>query len=219
MISPLAIPDIPLTELHQLLRKEGCQACKLGQQRDLKGPIYFRGNQKAIWGIFGEAPGRIEDRDGTPFCGPAGRLLDAMLKTMNLTPEQQPIISNAALCRPIAPAGSGKENLRPVEIDKEALSICRPYTRHLVKKTNLKFIVLAGNTAFEAFLPNVKKKSFTETLERIYFSEEWEGIAFTSIYHPAFLLRKKNNPDTYQPYREKTVRCLNLIQQCIEDYT
>jgi len=216
MLSPNDIPQDSLETLHSLLRKNGCSGCKLGQQEDLQGPVFYRGNLSARWAIYGEAPGKEENRTGVPFCGPAGKLLDQMVKYMNLSTEQLPIFSNVSLCRPIAPPGAGKENVRPQEIDKNVLSLCRPWTKYLLSSLDIHFIVLAGGTAVDAFLPNIKKKSLTELLGRTFFNlDQWPGIAFFPIYHPAFLLRKKNNPEAYKPYQKRTQNLLDIIKEIV----
>lgn len=208
-----------LRELHNQLRTQGCKLCKLGNQSGLKGPVLYRGNEEAVWGIIGEAPGKYEDLDGIPFCGPAGQLLDRMIKYMNLDKQQQPYISNVILCRPMAPKGSGKENLKPSEVDLSAWQACKIYfeqTLSLLPK--LRFIVMAGNTATETLIPKLGKGSFTEKIGKIVFSDQWPNIAFMPIYHPAFLLRKKNNPETYKPYQERTKDCLDKIKSIVLDF-
>jgi DNA polymerase len=217
-LSPLAIPKgITLKELHQQLRNRGCSGCRLGEQEHLRGPVLYRGNEFSKWAIWGESPGKKEDERGTPFCGPAGKLLDQMLSYLNLSPELQPLISNSGLCRPIAPAGSGKENLKPQEIDPDAISKCRPWIRYELEKANVCFVVCAGRTALEAFIPNIKKSaSFTSLPSKVFLNlQDWPGIAFYPIYHPAFLLRKKNDPEAYKPYQEKTKELLDTIKEII----
>ena len=59
------------------------------------------GNQQAEWLIVGEAPGMEEDRQGEPFVGRAGQLLNSMLRAIGLA-RSEVYIANVLKCRPAA---------------------------------------------------------------------------------------------------------------------
>ena len=80
-----------------------CRACALCESR--QQTVFGVGHPHAHWMIVGEAPGEQEDRQGEPFVGPAGQLLDNMLHAIGLTrdeapPERQVFIANTLKCRP-----------------------------------------------------------------------------------------------------------------------
>ena len=72
-----------------------CQACALHQTR--KQTVFGEGHHKVDWLIIGEAPGADEDKEGQPFVGPAGQLLNQMLRAMGLAREEV-FITNILKC-------------------------------------------------------------------------------------------------------------------------
>ena len=92
-----------------------CTACKLHASRT-QGVLGV-GDQQADWLIIGEAPGAEEDAQGEPFVGQAGKLLDAMLASIDLARGQNVYITNVLKSRP-----PGNRNPEPDE-----MAACRPY--------------------------------------------------------------------------------------------
>jgi Uracil-DNA glycosylase len=98
---------------------QACRACKLGSSRHQA--VFGSGSTQARWMIIGEAPGAEEDRQGQPFVGAAGQLLDAMLQAIGLDrsaddPERAVYIANVLKCRPPATATPSPKkwaNVRP----------------------------------------------------------------------------------------------------------
>ena len=93
-----------------------CTACTLCQTR--RQTVFGVGNLRAHWMLVGEAPGEQEDRQGEPFVGKSGQLLDNMLRAIGLTrgeaePERQVYIANTLKCRP-----PGNRNPLPDELAK-----------------------------------------------------------------------------------------------------
>ena len=82
-----------------------CDACPLNYLK----PVLPEGNiQTAIMGIYGEAPGFQEVRQGRPFVGPSGSKLDDILREVNLK-RSDVWVSNSILCRPEIPSMQGKK--------------------------------------------------------------------------------------------------------------
>lgn len=81
---------------------QACRACKLGSSRFQA--VFGTGSTQAQWMIVGEAPGAEEDRQGEPFVGAAGKLLDAMLQAIGLdrgaSDQRGVYIANVLKCRP-----------------------------------------------------------------------------------------------------------------------
>ena len=91
-----------------------CTACGLCQGRHA---VFGHGGQPARWLVVGEAPGEQEDRQGQPFVGRSGQLLDAMLSAVGMSRERDVFIANVIKCRP-----PGNRNPKPEEI-----AACSPY--------------------------------------------------------------------------------------------
>lgn len=221
MLNPdAALGDYSIKDLHLKLRKEGCNGCRLGSQEGLRGPVLnncvkYPGALLSCWAIIGEGPGQVEDKLGIPFVGPAGKLLDKMLEYLNLPePHNMPLISNICKCRPIAAPCSGKQNDTPT---KDLIEACRPYIMYELSMIKPKLVVLAGRTAYEGLLGE-KIKSFKEVTGKLRQHPEFPGMIFTAIYHPAFLLRKKNmREDQYKPFRDVTIATLDMVRGIIVD--
>ena len=82
--APSSRPDIATLDWQQLQASvAGCRACGLCEGR--KQTVFGVGHENAQWMIVGEAPGEQEDREGEPFVGTAGQLLDSMLRAIGLT--------------------------------------------------------------------------------------------------------------------------------------
>src|SRR3990167_574867 len=136
-------------DLVRHFRSNGCDLCPLGSQRELNGPVVFRGNPSSHRMIIGEAPGKIEDTEGRPFVGPAGVKLDEILRCAGIDTNRDFYIGNIIKCRPIAPSNSGKENLTPTV---EHVNACRPFIVREIELVQPDIIVLQGLSAVRALL-------------------------------------------------------------------
>ena len=155
----------------------GCRACKLCESR--RHTVFGVGNEQAHWMIIGEAPGEQEDREGEPFVGKAGQLLDRMLEAVGLTrdeapPEQQVFIANVLKCRP-----PGNRNPLPEEVAQ-----CEPYLKRQVELVRPKIIVAMGRFAVQSILQT------QEPIGKLRGREhQYAGVPVVVTYHPAYLLR------------------------------
>ncbi len=155
----------------------GCQACSLCESR--KQTVFGSGHQQARWMIVGEAPGEQEDREGEPFVGRAGQLLDRMLAALGLTradapPEQQVYIANVLKCRPPA-----NRNPLPQEVAQ-----CEPYLLRQMALVQPDLILAMGRFAVQSLLKT--SEPIGKLRGRIH---EVQGIPVVVTYHPAYLLR------------------------------
>jgi len=150
-----------------------CQRCELGTQRTQA--VFGVGNQEADWLIIGEAPGAEEDRQGEPFVGRAGQLLNAMLAAIGLGREQV-YIANILKCRP-----PGNRDPRPAEV-----ASCAPFLARQVELIRPRIILALGRIAAQNLLQ-------TETpigkLRGQRYQYRDSGIPLVVTYHPAYLLR------------------------------
>ncbi|MBI1309149.1 MAG: uracil-DNA glycosylase [Proteobacteria bacterium] len=156
---------------------EGFHGCALreGAQRT----VFSDGNPAAEIMLIGEAPGAEEDRQGKPFVGRSGQLLDKMLLAIGLD-RKSVYITNTIFWRP-------PDNRTPTPA--ETLS-CRPFLLRHIALVKPKIIVLVGGTAV---------KSVLQTTDGIgKYRKRWMGfevpglaepVAMMATFHPAYLLR------------------------------
>jgi DNA polymerase len=143
--------------------------------------------------FIGEGPGYYEDRDGRPFIGQAGKLLDEMLAKIGLE-RQDVYVTNMVKCRP-------PNNRDPLP---EELSACAPYLDKQIEIISPRVIVCLGRFSFSKFFPG-------ETISKARGRpRNWNGIKVYPMYHPAAAL---HNPKL-KPAIEKDFRNLPaLIEQ------
>ncbi len=149
----------------------GCTKCALHKTRTQT--VFGVGNPKAEWLFVGEAPGADEDRQGEPFVGRAGQLLNAMLFAMGLKREEV-YIANVLKCRP-----PGNRDPQPDEVEQ-----CEPYLLRQIAHIQPKLIVALGRHAAHSLLK-------TELpLARLRGQKlSYHGTPLIVTYHPAYLLR------------------------------
>ena len=156
-------------------RVKHCTACELHGSRTQT--VFGVGDQQADWLIVGEAPGADEDRQGEPFVGRAGQLLNNMLLAIGLRREQV-YIANILKCRP-----PNNRDPRPEEVMQ-----CEYYLRRQVELLQPKIILAVGRIAAQNLLK-------TDTpIGRLrgklhYFGDDDRKTPLVITYHPAYLLR------------------------------
>lgn len=150
-----------------------CVRCELHQARI--NTVFGVGNVDADWMLVGEAPGAEEDRQGLPFVGRAGRLLNAMLLAINMERDQV-YIANVLKCRP-------PNNRDPLGVEVKK---CEPYLHQQVEQIRPKIIVALGRFAAQSLLKTTRPIS---KLRGEIFHYADTGIPLVVTYHPAYLLR------------------------------
>jgi DNA polymerase len=154
----------------------GCTDCKL--RAGCTQTVFGVGDENADWLLVGEAPGAEEDRQGEPFVGQAGRLLDNMLAAIELRRGTNVYIANVLKCRP-----PGNRNPDPEEVAK-----CSPHLLRQVALIQPKLILAMGRFAAQTLLgTDATIASLRGRLHR------YAGVPLVVTYHPAYLLR--NLPD------------------------
>lgn len=152
----------------------GCTACPLCQGRTQT--VFGVGDPRAEWMIIGEGPGEQEDLKGEPFVGPAGRLLDNMLRAAGRARGEGAYIANIVKCRP-----PGNRNPRP----EEAAS-CMPYLKRQITLIRPRLIIAVGGVAAQNLLgtdaPVGRMRGRVHTMPEL-------DIPVIVTYHPAYLLR------------------------------
>jgi uracil-DNA glycosylase family 4 len=154
-----------------------CEKCRLHERRN--AIVHWRGNPSAHLLLIGEAPGVDEDREGRPFVGRAGRLLDELLVLARLDPCEDVIITNMVACRPPG-------NRVP---QRDELKACRPRLSLFIRIVNPRLIVLLGATA--AKLAGVHSV-FGHRGSKCEVELDDITIPAIPTFHPSFLLRTNN---------------------------
>jgi DNA polymerase len=151
----------------------GCGACGLQALRTQT--VFGVGDRRAELLVVGEAPGADEDRQGEPFVGRAGQLLNAMLRAMG-SPREQVYIANVLKCRP-----PGNRDPSPDEV-----ACCLPFLHRQVALLQPKLMLAVGRIAAQNLLA-------TETpIGQLRGKLHHFGPALIPLvvtYHPAYLLR------------------------------
>ena len=167
-----------LDELRAALEAfDGC-----GLKRTASKLVFADGNPAARIMLVGEAPGGDEDREGRPFVGRAGRLLDRMLASIGLDREQV-YIANVVPWRP-----PGNRTPTPQE-----MAVCEPFIRRQIELVNPDHLVCLGAASAAALLG--VKEGITRARGRAYEYEIGKGegarrIHACAMLHPAYLIRQ-----------------------------
>ena len=148
-----------------------CNKCALGNTRT--NLVFGCGNENAELMFVGEAPGGEEDKQGIPFVGAAGKLLDKYLAAVGIERDDV-YIANILKCRP-------PNNRDPLPEEGDA---CIGYLREQVKLIKPKMIVCLGRIAAARLM----KPDFKITREHGIIVTKGQ-FAMTAVYHPAALLR------------------------------
>lgn len=195
------------------VRKYGCDGCELGCQPNFIAPVVYRGNPTKKKMIIGEAPGLYEDKDGLPFTGPAGQLMDKIWKSVGWDTNEDWYIGNVVKCRPVAPSGSGKQNITPGAKHRKA---CRPYIKQEIKAIKPHTIVLLGASAAKSILKR-NNISMTNSAGKIFTSQEFPEIGFFVMYHPAYMLHSQRFPEKYEEIRKKMWEHIQLLRKIVDE--
>ena len=153
-------------------RVSTCEACRLCEKRT--NTVFGVGDREADWMLIGEAPGENEDKQGEPFVGQAGKLLDAMLRALSLARGENVYIANVVKCRP-----PGNRNPEPDEVAR-----CEPYLQRQVALVKPKLIIALGRVAAQNLLKT--DASISSLRGRVH---RYEDVPVIVTYHPAYLLR------------------------------
>lgn len=156
-------------ELHYFA--DHCTRCPLSGTR--KNTVMGRGNLHAQLMLIAEAPGSSEDRDGIPFTGPSGQILDALLNSIQ-SDRSEIYLTNLVKCHP-------PKNRDPLPEEQEA---CIPYLKWETLIIRPKVIVCLGRIAAQRLI----RSDYRITREHgtfLYRKNTW----LTAVYHPSAILR------------------------------
>ena len=153
-----------------------CEKCTLAKTRH--NIVFSDGVPNPKLMLIGEAPGFYEDKEGKPFVGKAGQLLDKIFASVGLSREKDVYICNTIKCRP-------PENRNPLPDEKQA---CWEYLKAQIDIIQPKIILLCGNVAVQSILGNVG--GITRIRGKWYDGgKNVHGAKLMPIFHPSYLLR------------------------------
>ncbi|MAI91478.1 uracil-DNA glycosylase [Ponticaulis sp.] len=158
---------------------EGFDGCDL--KTTASKTVIADGNPAADIMVIGEGPGRDEDKEGRPFVGNAGHLLDRMLASIGLSRKENTYITNVNYWRPPG-------NRNPSE---DELAICRPFVDKHIALVKPKLIIAAGTVTAKSLLgveegiTRLRGRQFDLTVPGLS-----SPVPVFPIFHPAYLLRR-----------------------------
>ena len=191
---PEGVADMDWSQLEAAVA--ACRACGLCAGRTQT--VFGVGARSADWMVIGEAPGENEDRQGQPFVGQAGKLLDAMLAAIGLSRQAEDAPESVASSAHLAVAEGQKVLKRGVYIanalkcrppdnrnpQPDEIAQCEPYLRRQVALVQPRVILAMGRFAVQSLLQT------SEPIGRLRGRvHHYAGVPVIVTYHPAYLLR------------------------------
>ncbi len=174
-----------------------CDKCELHTNRKRTVSHRYVGRpQTGDMFLVGEAPGADENRQGKPFVGRSGQLLDKLLAEAGV---KSATIINLVACKPPL-------NRNP---KSEELARCNPRLLQIVYATKPKALVIVGKVARERFLP---AKAGNGVVYRIRVGSF--DVDTVAVFHPAYLLRRSKDREAYQD----TVRGILIAEDLINNH-
>ncbi len=162
-----------------------CLKCNLGQSRT--SFVFGVGDPNASLLLVGEAPGAEEDKQGFPFVGRAGKLLDKILAAINRSRDNDVYICNVLKCRP-------PDNRDPLPSEVE---LCETYLIRQIELIKPVLIVALGRVAGKTLL---KRDEPLKAMREII--HDYHGTPLIVTYHPAALLRNSSfKPPTWEDFK------------------
>lgn len=169
-----AVEDMknPEQALLDIREKMGdCKRCRLHSGRTHL--VFADGPPQARLVFVGEGPGFDEDRQGLPFVGKAGKLLDKMIRAIGFL-RQDVYICNVVKCRP-------PNNRTP---NPDEIEVCSPFLIEQLHAIRPRAICALGACAAQTLLAT--SSPISRLRGKIH---QWRGIPLVCTYHPAYLLR------------------------------
>jgi uracil-DNA glycosylase family 4 len=176
-----------------------CTKCTLADGRTTV--VFGNGDPTADLMFIGEAPGFHEDRQGVPFVGAAGGLLNGLLEGIGLTRDDV-YVANVLKCRP-----PGNRDPRPDEIEA-----CTPWLLEQIDRIDPKVICSLGNFATRFLLgkpvgiSRVRGQRFT-----------WRGRVLIPTFHPAAVLHGGGRGSNAMSQMEDDLRMVAKILEELRD--
>jgi DNA polymerase len=173
-----------------------CTRCGLHEQRT--HAVFGTGNPYAELMVIGEGPGEEEDKQGLPFVGKSGQLLDKILGAAGFSREENVFIANIVKCRPPA-------NREPTP---EERAFCLPFLLLQIEMIQPSIIILLGSTALKGLIDPDGKISQVRGKWI-----EWNDYLVMPTYHPSALL---HNPDLKKDVWDDMKHVIQKYQEIVD---
>jgi DNA polymerase len=157
--------------------------------------------------FVGEQPGDVEDRQGRPFVGPAGRMLDEALAEARI-PRDEVYVTNAV--KHFKFVQRGKRRLHQKPVIRQVIS-CKPWLEAELEIVRPKVIVCLGATASQSILSRI----VPITKERGKFLERNYGASVFITIHPSAIYRRRGENERREEYR-RFVDDLKLVRRRLD---
>jgi DNA polymerase len=181
---------------------EGCGLYKIGTQT-----VFGAGPPQAHLMFVGEQPGDQEDRQGHPFVGPAGRILDKALSEAGIS-RHDTYVTNAV--KHFKWIWRGKRRLHQKPSIREVMA-CKPWLDAEIDAVRPEIIVCMGATAAQAVLG----RPVPITKERGKFIQSESGLLTLVTIHPSAIYRRREKDEQEQEYRRFAAE-IKLAQQKLQ---
>jgi uracil-DNA glycosylase len=173
-----------------------CERCELHQHRTQA--VFGTGNPYAELMVIGEGPGEEEDKQGLPFVGKSGQLLDKILGAAGFSRQENVYIANIVKCRP-----PGNREPSP-----EERTSCLPFLLLQIELIQPSIIILLGSTALKGLIDPDGK--ITQVRGKWM---EWNDTLVMPTYHPSALLR---NPDLKKDVWEDMKQVIQKYRELVD---
>ncbi len=178
-----------------------CRKCPTDIWKHNKVVVLGDGPTPARLMFVGEAPGKMEDLQGKPFVGPAGKVLDNILRQAGIK-RQEAYITNIVKCRPI---NEGR-NRSPT---REEITTCSAYLETEIEQTNPLIICPLGGSALSYFLPHTKISAVHgKTLQ--WNNNHGKTRTLIPLYHPAVAIYDRSMLPTL-------IKDMTLVKDTIQE--
>jgi DNA polymerase len=183
---------------------KGCQGCDLYQ--NATQTVFGEGPVGADLMLIGEVPGDREDREGHPFVGPAGRLLDRALEEADID-RTDVYVTNAVKHFKFEPRGKRRIHKKP---NAEEIRACNPWLEAELEVVKPKVVVCLGATAAQAVIG----RSFKVTQHRGEFVDTPLEPLVTATVHPSSILRSPDD-STREAETQALIRDLRVVAKAL----
>ena len=183
----------------------GCRGCPLW--RSGTQTVFGEGRKAARLVLVGEQPGDREDREGRPFVGPAGRLLDEALEEAGID-RSDAYLTNAVKHLKWQPRGKRRIHQKP---NAEELAACRPWLDAELSVLHPRVLVALGATAAQSLLG----RSFRVTKQRGVPVESDLAPSVLATVHPSSILRAPDEAARREAY-DAFVADLRVVRRLLE---
>ena len=165
--------------------------------------VFGEGNPNADVLFLGEAPGSSEAKQGIPFCGASGKILEELLESIGYNRDQV-FITNTVICRP-------PKNRNP---KTQEIKNCSERLHQTIQTINPKILVTVGNFATKKILPKEGKAGITKIRGQLFKITINDQLFYVvPVVHPANLLYNGRNPVILEQMKQDFQVVLKATEQ------